>query len=357
MLAAGALSRPELASRLGLSLASITRYATPLLRSGLAVERPDPEASAIGRPVNLIDLAVDDHRFAGCKITGGSAYAVLTDLRGTVIRSESTALPGHGVADVRARVAALIRSLGPAPLTAVGVTVGGRVDDGRVIVDAPFLGWHGVDFAAQLAAELETPVVVDNDVVALTSAARLFGAAGHPDDFAVITVGAGVGYGLVVGGRQVGAGRPGMDGGAHVTLDPAGPACERGHPGCASVWVSVPGMSTRAGELLGRPLAEGEFERLVVAGDVACTAVLADAARALARWLSLVADIAMVDAFLLSGEGAELFAPRIGEITREVRARAGGERAEAVITIDGSGFEGWARAAAVAAIRAALRGA
>ncbi len=70
------------------------------------------------------------------------------------------------------------------------MSLGGAVRDG-VAVDAPFLGWRDVAFADALAARLDVPVALENDVVALAEAERWFGVGRALPGFAIVTVGAG----------------------------------------------------------------------------------------------------------------------------------------------------------------------
>jgi peroxiredoxin family protein/TusA-related sulfurtransferase/rhodanese-related sulfurtransferase len=79
----------------------------------------------------------------------------------------------------------------------------GALTRGGVVVDAPFLGWHDVDLRALVEERTGIPTVVDNDLVALTECEHWFGAGRGLDRFAVVTLGAGVGYGLVVNGGIV----------------------------------------------------------------------------------------------------------------------------------------------------------
>ena len=83
----GPLSRAELARRLGLSQASLSRLTKPLLTSGLLIESPTRADPATGRPAQPLDVVPSSHHFVGVKLTGEVAAAVLVDLRGTVRRT------------------------------------------------------------------------------------------------------------------------------------------------------------------------------------------------------------------------------------------------------------------------------
>ena len=130
--------------------------------------------------------------------------------------------------------------------------------------------WHAVDLEEEKAVERCTsvladglPVVVENDVVALTEAERWFGLGRGIDDFAVVTTGAGVGYGLVIHGRQVITRDTGLGLGGHFPLDPTGPICADGHRGCSTAMLSTTSMCASAAVGLGRLVS---YEELLALG-------------------------------------------------------------------------------------------
>ena len=113
------------------------------------------------------------------KLTEQSIYAVVTDVRSRILDQMSVPLESLRVADVVASVRDVVVGLPGAELAAgrprSGVTVGGRVDEGEVVADSPFLHWHDVPFRSLLSEALGLPVHLDNDVVGLTKAQQWFG--------------------------------------------------------------------------------------------------------------------------------------------------------------------------------------
>ncbi len=77
------------------------------------------------------------------------------------------------------------------------------------------------------------PTIIDNDLVAFTEYEHWFGAGRGLDRFAVVTLGAGVGYGLVIHDEIVRSDEFGIGLIGHWPLDPFGPVCSEGHRGCA----------------------------------------------------------------------------------------------------------------------------
>lgn len=87
---------------------------------------------------------------------------------------------------------------------AVGISLAGPVSPhSEIIASSPFLGWTDVPLVRMVQDRTTLPTVVQNDVRALTAAEHWFGAAAGCRDFALITIGAGVGCGLVMDDRLV----------------------------------------------------------------------------------------------------------------------------------------------------------
>ncbi|MDQ0733851.1 ROK family transcriptional regulator [Arthrobacter agilis] len=195
----GPISRADLAARLGLSVASLTRLSKPLLDSGMLRESDEAAAASIGRPIRPLEVSPDSHRFVGVKLTGDTAAAVATNLKSDVVGASERSLPGHDVQDVLGTIVDAVADLGPLDsFSGIGISIGGKVGPGGMVLRAPFLGWRDVPLADLLQERTGLPVAVENDVVALTVAEQWFGAGRGEKDFAVLTVGAGVGYGLVI---------------------------------------------------------------------------------------------------------------------------------------------------------------
>jgi len=163
---------------------------------------------------------------------------------------------GSDVADAVARVVATLRaevgtaggaSGGAAP---VGVGIPGMLDRRGVLVFSPNLpGASGADFRALLTDRLpEAPLVVENDANCAATAEFLLGAARGADHFVMVTLGTGIGGGLVTGGRVL-AGAHGFAGEiGHMLVDPSGPPCPCGRRGCWERYASGGGLGRLARE-------------------------------------------------------------------------------------------------------------
>ena len=362
----GPIARAELGRRLGLSPASLTRLSKPFLDRGLFVEGAVELAGAVGRPAKPLDVRVDRHRFVGVKLTGDQAHGVLTDLRAQPLGEHVADLGGQSPEEVVEALVAVVealtaggpraRSAGVAALEGVGVSIGGKVTGQRVVVRAPFLAWREVDLGGLLAARLGVPVVVENDVVALTEAVRWFGPGRGVDDVAVLTVGAGVGYGLVVHGRQVITPDTGLGLGGHVPLDPAGPVCVDGHRGCSTAMLSTTSMCASAAVGLGRRVAYDELLALAASGDPVAERVVGTAGRSLGRMVAAVANLTMVGTVVLSGEGVGLVdvPVAVSEMRAGIAADRDPDASEVRVVAGDADFGAWARGAAAVAVQARI---
>ena len=350
----GPISRAELGRRLGLSPASLTRLSKPFLDRGLFVETAELQG-ATGRPAKPLDVNVDARRFVGIKLTGESALGVLTDLRASAVRRAERRLPGHELDAVVAELATLVDELRDGSrISGVGISIGGNVAGERVVTRAPFLGWRDVALAELVEAAVGVPVTVENDVTALTTAEQRFGAVRGTPSFAVVTIGAGVGYGLVVHDRVVITPDSGLGLGGHLPLDPNGPMCLDGHPGCSTAMLSIPSISAQFGIALGREVAYEDVLAAAAAGHPLAVAITNAAGRALGRMMATIANIAMVDTIVLSGEGIALW-NIVGDVAMtSLAVDRDAEATPVEVHVDDAGFVSWARGAAAVAIQAAL---
>ncbi len=193
---------------------------------------------------------------------------VAIDLGGTSIKSGLVYPDGHVVAERRcatpkdgreavlsalaSEVAALSDELQSAP-AGVGVGSPGMVDDQgflhRAAVNIP--GWNDFDIAGSLRERTGFPVIALNDANAAAMAEVYYGAGRGVSSIALITVGTGIGGGLVIDGRPY-AGQSGAAGElGHLVLRPRGRRCACGNSGCAEAYASAAAVDALAREWAG----------------------------------------------------------------------------------------------------------
>ncbi|MGW6518341.1 ROK family protein [Streptomyces sp. NPDC054962] len=360
VLSQGPLTRLELARRAGLSAAAVTKAVRPLFASGYLVEDADTEArSALGRPANLVRVDGGRALFLGLKLTGDAIFGVLTDLRCRILLARRVPLTDRAAKAVLASTAELVRELLTEAggygvrVMGLGIAVSGDVDRGEGVVRySPFLEWRDVPLAELARAVTGLPVTVDNDVRALTVAEQWFGAGVGLSNFAVVTVGAGVGCGLVVHGRVV-AGAHGVAGEiGHVTVDPDGPLCHCGNRGCVEAIAADPAILARIRERSGVEVADTtEAVDLARRGDDHAREAYSRAGEAIGRGIATVANLLGPERVVISGEGLAAYDLFAEQIRSAFAAAAFGSAARCDLQTRPLPFEEWARGAAATAIQ------
>ncbi|MFF4272195.1 ROK family protein [Streptomyces sp. NPDC001536] len=362
VLSQGPLARLEVARRVGLSAAAVTKAVRPLIEAGYLVEGADEEARpALGRPANLVRVAGGRALFIGVKVTGGEIIGVLTDLCCRIRVARHVPLSDRSAKAVLASIADLVQDLlteaDGVPVLGLGIAVSGDVDrtEGTVRY-SPFLDWRDVPLAELATLTTGLPVTVDNDVRALTVAEQWFGAGAGLSDFAVVTVGAGIGCGLVVHGRVV-AGAHGVAGEiGHVTVDPDGPLCHCGNRGCVEAIAGEAAIVRRIQEITGVELADAaEALTLARRGVAGAREVYARAGEAIGRGIATVANLLGPERVIISGEGLAAYDLFAGQIRDAFVAAAFGSAAQCDVQTRPLPFEEWARGAAATAIQSFVR--
>lgn len=360
VLSHGPLTRLEVARRAGLSAAAVTKAVRPLLADGYLVEAADEEARpALGRPASLVRVDGGRALFIGVKVTGSELIGVLTDLccrirlaRRVPLTDRATKAALASTAELAHELLAEAEDFG-APVLGLGVAVSGDVDRAEGTVRySPFLDWRDVPLAELAATTTGLPVTVENDVRALTVAEQWFGAGAGLSDFAVVTVGAGIGCGLVVHGRVV-AGAHGVAGEiGHVTVDPAGPPCHCGNRGCVEAIAGEAAIVSRIREATGIPVADAtEAVRLAHQGVAGVREVYARAGEAIGRGIATVANLLGPERVIISGEGLAAYDLFAEQIRDAFTAAAFGSAARCDVQTRPLPFEEWARGAAATAIQ------
>jgi predicted NBD/HSP70 family sugar kinase len=360
----GPATRGDLGDRLNLSYASMSRLARSLIGGGIASEDLEPP-SAVGRPRQILTAVPGARHVVGCKLTSDTAYAVVCDMFGEVSATARAALPApvDGVVPVEATakiVAQLATRLGRKvpSLDGIGVTVGGVVVDRTVVQEGTFLGWSDVDLGTPLRERTGLPVIVANDVAALAREQLWFGAGRTHSTFGIITVGAGLGFGVVREGVAV---EQLIDNGhllAHAPIDTRGPRCSLGHPGCVAAYLNREDVEAQATAAAGHPVTFDDLVRARASGDPAATERLNAAARALGHLIVTFAGALQTTCIVLAGEDLAAYtdsAP-LKEVISD-RLRPGpteSQRCSLDILTTSLTFTDWARGAAVTGIQNAL---
>lgn len=170
----------------------------------------------------------------GVDIGGTKIAAGVVDDDGVVVDRALRATPASDPEAIEVDVAAAVAELRERhEVAAVGVAAAGFVDAaGSSVVFAPNLAWRDEPLKARLQEELHLPVVVENDANAAAWGEFTFGAGEDVEDLLMLTIGTGVGGGVVIDGELVrgGFGFGGEVG--HIQMVPGGVKCGCGNQGC-----------------------------------------------------------------------------------------------------------------------------
>jgi glucokinase len=217
--------------------------------------------------------------------------------------------PGEVVERVAVAAAGLLASHGP--VAAAGAGVPGLFDEatGRTLL-LPNLpaAWAGYRFRDPLADRLGVPVALINDARAFTLAESRLGAAAGCSTVVCLTLGTGVGGGVVVDGRlRFGPhGRAGEVG--HQVIDPDGPPCGCGNRGCVEAFAAGPALC----RLAGRDSPEAVFAA-AAAGDPRAAAAVQVVVGRLAVGIANLVTVLWPERVVVGGgvaaAGERLFAP------------------------------------------------
>lgn len=285
MYSVGAMSRADLARRLGLTKVTVSDLVAELLESGHAVELGPSDEVRPGKPATLVDVNRTGLQVIGVDLAEPQTLrAAVLDLDGTILARAARPLPDDlgplsdtagapdpvvqdPVVEVVLDLVAEIVDAATAPLLGIGVGTPGIVGPAGVVDTAANLGWRNVPLRDVLAEETGLPVIVSNDADAAVHADYTLGEGG--EDVILIKVGRGVGCGLIVGGQPVRGAHFAAGEIGHVTVGTDGGApCRCGKVGCLETWLSAPNLQrllADAGpEDPERPLREGG-ERLGIA--------------------------------------------------------------------------------------------
>ncbi|MEO9329341.1 ROK family transcriptional regulator [Gordonia aurantiaca] len=319
---AGPLFRDDAAERTGLSISTVNRQVSALLKAGLIRERADLAPSgAIGRPrlpfeVNLADfLTLGIH--IGYKVTSITTHDLLHRVVGAiqiptpVAESPEQTLTAIGVSARRFAE----RWTGKRVLWA-GVALGGRVAEGG-FVDHPRLGWENAPVGRVIAESVGLPVSVASHVEAMAAAELVLNPDDEQSSFLYFYAREMLGIAFSVGGtvHTPTAGPPVIGHfptGQTTLLDPHG-------TGRLEPAVSDTGV-VEAARALGLSVTDVEgIHALARSGDATARALLEERARVLGRTVGLIADIFNPDHIILGGQAFTDYPATLPTVARAVR--------------------------------------
>lgn len=271
--AKGALSRAEVVRETGLSAPTVSKAVASLLKGRLLEQTAAAEA-ARGRPAPKLRLATRTSQVLGVAIDVGHCEVVSAGLDG-LLHDEIVSIPTPNTYDelLNSLVTALrklmvrtgIKTLG------IGVSLPGLVDYragcGVLSPNVPIT--NGRTPASDLGERLGIECTLLQESHALCLAERYYGNAKELDDFAILDVGAGVGLGVMSGGRIL-KGHSGFAGeiGHTTVVAHGGRKCGCGNTGCLETVASDSALAWHASNKLKREVDVDEVIELAKSGKI-----------------------------------------------------------------------------------------
>jgi glucokinase len=235
----------------------------------------------------------------------------------------------------------------------IGVGAPGPLDreKGLVIV-APNLGWKNYPLRDRISGRLGLPTTLDNDANCATLGEWWQGAARGGRNVVGITIGTGIGGGIIIDGKLFHGASDVAGEIGHTTIDLNGRHCKCGNYGCLEAYASGPAIAVRAREVLVREetasllpsMVNGRLEDITAEtvyqaasqGDAVANEIVRDTARYLGVGIANLLNILNADVVVVAGgvtrAGDALFVP----LRAEVRRRAFAPAVEATRIVPGT---------------------
>lgn len=260
---ASPLSRAEVAKTTGLTKATVSTLVAELMEENLLYEIGTGESSGGRKPVLLV-FRQDAGYAIGVDLGVRDIHAVLTDLKGTIVHETRSSLRGMDTPEqVLGRLKDCLRRLmnkapaSPYGVVGIGVGVPGITDDKGTVLFAPNLGWRNVPLQSLLEAEFKVPVIIDNEANAGAVGEKEFGIGRDASNLIYISVGIGIGSGIILK-DELYRGASGYSGEmGHVTVHVDGRPCRCGNVGCWELYASEQAILAEAEALLSPEAADG----------------------------------------------------------------------------------------------------
>lgn len=350
----GPISRADIAHLTGLSPATVTSITGLLIEEDLIFEKSTGDSSG-GRPPILLALNPRGGFVIGIKLMESQAVAALTDLNATVIEKTNVELRNTELTSVIDELVLLVENLmknNKIPkkrLFGVGIGLAGVIDSvNGILRKSPFFGWKDVPFRDLLDVRLKVPIFLDNDVNTLTLGEKWLDNGVHADNYVVITVGRGIGMGIIING-QIYRGKGGGAGEfGHLVVNQNGPVCDCGKRGCLESYLGDQALVMRAKHEVDPSIESiDELIQMAAGGNIAAGKLFEWAGDLLGQELANLINLLDPKLIIISGEGVRMGDPFFSSMCAAIQKNAVPELFENTeIRINTWGDDVWARGAA-----------
>jgi glucokinase len=219
----------------------------------------------------------------------------------------------------------------------IGLGAPGPLDREKgIVVVAPNLGWKDFPLRDRVSSRLGLPATLDNDANCATVGEWWLGAARGGRNVVGITIGTGIGGGLIMNGELYHGASDVAGEIGHTTIDVNGRYCKCGNYGCLEAYASGPAIATRAREALQREditsnlpnMVDGQLDRITAEtvydaakkGDALANEIVRDTARYLGAGIATLLNVINPDTVVIAGgvtrAGDALMLPLKAEVRR-----------------------------------------
>ena len=258
---------------------------------------------------------------------GGTRIKTAVVVDGEITQGHAIDTPvGASPGEFVERIAAEVHALAPDP-TSVGLAVPGQVDSDGMVWRMPNVpGFEAFHIGRELGRRVGCPVAVENDATTAALGEHLWGRGRGFSSFLMVTLGTGIGGGLVIAntlcrGAHGFAGEVG-----HVNIDSSLDAalCSCGKRGCVEAYAGTRALLAKYAKLGGQATRVRDIAEAARRGESAALEVFAQQGRALGSLLARVQSLVDLDAVVFSGgvsAAFDLFEPSLREtLTAQVFA-------------------------------------
>ncbi len=329
-----ALSRAELGQVLDLSRATVTAMLGELEQAGMVEQQADDPAddrSRIGRPPLQVSLSASAAYAVGLDFGHDHIRGAVCDLSGRIVaeRLIPASVGGHPLASLDLAVMLAQELLATASIDAdkvigIGAGIAVPVDWARTAIHSGGIlpGWTEIEPAAELAERLGLPVRIESGANAGAMGEHLFGAGRGVDDMVYVRLSAGVGVGLILGGKPY-RGASGFAGElGHITAVEGGLICRCGNRGCVETVVSPRAIADLLSRSLGEPVSVARVLELVRDGDRGARRAVADAGTTIGAMIAATVNLLNPSLVVVGGDLAEAGEVLLEPIRAAVRMRS-----------------------------------
>lgn len=256
------ISRAEISKEIGLAQSTITKIINPLIEDGLILEVGDGTSTGGRKPINL-KFNNDFGFILSVKIEASKLIISLCNLEPSIISTSVTDFKiGTSYEELLPILIKELHQMNQDRVFAIGITISGIVDDDKgILISSTLLGWSNVHLCDDLKQEFGVVIFIENDVnaFAVYQLNSEFGK-GH-NSFVCMTVGEGVGSGIIINGKLYkgefgGAGEIG-----HQILFPGGKKCYCGQHGCLEMYVNEDEVLHRIEQKIGQTVTYNQVFR------------------------------------------------------------------------------------------------